>query len=58
MKNQKFHKKDVRPKTKDLEDGIYRSGKNKVNKEKYKHKNHWLEEDDDTEMPKYKDEEE
>lgn len=60
MPLKKKHKKDFITKMKDqVGDTIYH-GKNVVHKEKYKHKNHWLEEqdDDDYELPNYKDEEE
>ena len=58
MPLRKKHKKDLIPKKKDqIGDKIYH-GKPLSAKEKYKHKNHWLEQEDDYDLPRIKDEEE
>ncbi|MFT4565088.1 MAG: hypothetical protein ACJA1A_003048 [Saprospiraceae bacterium] len=60
MPHRKLHKKDLKPKMKDQVGDTIHHGKLKIAKEKYKHKSHWLEldDDDDFEDPKYKGEEE
>ena len=60
MPLKKKHKKEENPKMKDQIGDTIHHGKLKNTKEKYKHKSHWLEQedDDDLEDPKYKDEEE
>ena len=59
MPLKKKHKKELQVKMKDQIGETIHHGKSKITKEKYKHKNRWLEEDDDDyEMPNYKDEEE
>jgi hypothetical protein len=46
MKKRKFQKKDIRPKSKsESEDHIHHPRK-PLEKIKYRHKNHWLEEDE------------
>ena len=57
MKNRKYKKEQRQPL---FEESDMKKGKKKErSKQKYKHRNHWLMEDDtDYELPKYKDEEE
>lgn len=58
MKTKKGNKRDQQTQMNDqMGDTIPHSKKRKV-KVKYKHKNHWLQQDEDYELPKYKDEEE
>ena len=59
MPLRKKHKKDFIQKVKDQIGDTMHHGKPLTGKEKYKHKSHWLDqEDDDFELPNYKDEEE
>lgn len=59
MKNKKDLKRNQQSRIKDPAGDSLQLGKVRKIKEKYKHKNHWLrEEDDDYELPKFKDEEE
>ena len=61
MPLRKKHKKELTPKMKDQIGDTIHHGKNKIIKEKYKHKNHWLEQDEDDnniDIPIEKDEEE
>lgn len=59
MKSRKENKRSLKPIKKDEIDETFSHGKKRNDKVKYKHKNHWLaEEDDDYTPPKYKDEEE
>lgn len=61
MSLRKPHKKDLKTKMKDQIGETIHNGKLPKAKEKYKHKNHWLEQDDDDddyELPRYRDEEE
>ncbi len=58
MQLKKKHKKELNTKLKDQVGDTIHHGKTKNTKEKYKHKSHWLEQDDDLELPTYKDEEE
>ena len=47
MPIRKLHKKDLKPKMKDEIGETIHHGRISKDKIKYKHKNHWLEEDDD-----------
>ena len=60
MPLRKKHKKDLIPKKKDQIGDKIHHGKPLSTKVKYKHKNHWLEQDDeeDYDFPRNKDEEE
>ncbi len=61
MPLRKKHKKELTPKQKDQIGDTLHHGKPMSVKEKYKHKNHWLAQDDDDndfELPNDKDEEE
>ena len=51
MPHRKLHKKDLKPKLKDQIGDTIHHGKSKDDKVKYKHKNHWLEEEDDDDIP-------
>ena len=50
MPNRKLHKKDLKPKQKG-QTGDSIQPKKTISKEKYDHKNHWLEEDMDDVVP-------
>lgn len=60
MPLRKLHKKDLKPKMKDQIGDTIHHGKIIKDKQKYKHKSHWLEQedDDDLDLPSYKDDEE
>lgn len=58
MKNKKNHKKELTPKLKDQIGDTIPHAKKRNDKIKYRHKNHWLEDEDDYVLPSYRDEEE
>lgn len=47
MKSKKFHKKELAPKQKDVIGDQMHKAKVNNEKVKYKHKNHWLEDEED-----------
>ena len=51
MKKHNTHKKDLTPKEKDQIGDTMHHGKSTNIKVKYNHKNHWLEEDEEEEVP-------
>ena len=51
MPLRKKHKKDFTPKMKDEIGDTLHHGKLPTDKVKYKHKSHWLEENDDEDLP-------
>ena len=51
MPHRKMHKKDLKPKQKDQIGDTIHHGKLTNDKVKYKHRNHWLEEDVDDDIP-------
>jgi hypothetical protein len=59
MKNKKFHKKEIKTNTEEVNHTGIGKRKNSVEKVKYRHKNYWLQEDDvDFELTKYRVDEE
>lgn len=58
MKDKKNHKRESKPKLKDQIGETIHHGKKRTEKIKYRHMNHWLEDEDDYIPPSYKDEEE
>lgn len=46
MKQHKPHKKEIKPRRKDIVEEKFHHGRVNRDKVKYKHKNHWLEEEE------------